>query len=663
MSKANIDRDREELVALRQELIEVEQRLGYLTRENMKLKSSKDDLSQLNVQLLLSQIKEIPTSSDMSENEWITNRLAAFNDNTDSQENIKRLLLLVSDLSRMCDEYKTTLLDKEAALKFQAHIIDLGVLQKNRFKGLYYTTIEEVRNANSMRACDMDSSSLGNSRKDEDDARNETELEKKVKDNANKQRTLNIEYDECRRQKLAVDKQNRTLHKEIQLETNNCELKTSLSFQNGPIKTQQKNVIKFKKQHQSVEDRIRQDMASIGQKNCTNSEIKCEEPREHCLNLAGDVFRFTDKSESLCRNTNVKRLLKIARYDNAALRRRLKKVQNIVAQRTAELEESKHAYYATNAKCDQLNKMAAEMEADSKKKHEIFEEYRTKMVTEMSVTRLRLTNAMSRVKEMETVKKERNEHLIQISENDVLLCTLYAECDRLQSALQTMKQNYEMMKPCNEDLNMARDQRQNSNDDLLKSNQEEIVSFSSKLVTKIRELSSAVAQKEEEIKNITEYLAATEAEVISTTKKEANTRKIAESYIDSFAIHTAKIEELENVIAAQPLPDRILPACHTEPIAEIDIPNSLDSIEKCTTCIQAIPIKSERDNPKVVTTEERHDAKFDEDSFQQYEDGYSMEIEESNHQDPENVGFEIHHTQYDDDEVENLNDRNEDAIG
>lgn len=71
------------------------------------------------------------------------------------------------------------------------------------------------------------------------------------------------------------------------------------------------------------------------------------------------------------------------------------------------------------------------------------------------------------------------------------------------------------------------------------------------------ELKNTVNQKEDEIVKIADDLAAAHAEVISSVDKESKAMQLAKRYKESCKVHTARIEKLEELIAAQPLPDRL----------------------------------------------------------------------------------------------------------
>lgn len=85
--------------------------------------------------------------------------------------------------------------------------------------------------------------------------------------------------------------------------------------------------------------------------------------------------------------------------------------------------------------------------------------------------------------------------------------------------------------------------------------------------TEIMQLKSAVIQKEDDIKKVTDDLAAAEAEVTSSKGKEMQVRKIAKRYKDAVSVQSAKIEELEAVIASKPLPEEIAALAEAERIA------------------------------------------------------------------------------------------------
>lgn len=464
MSSANEDLVRVELDALREELFDVEKRLDDLKCKNMQLKSSNADLKQQNVRLLIiNEMKAVltspqdqSTSSDMSSDELITKLLVEFDDVSYLQENNQKLLLLVRDLSGKLEEKENTIASEaiktEAALRYQTQVIELCDRQKNRFKDLYYDAIKD-RTAKSKRAGDMAANSLDNTETDKGDRNNETidELEGYV----NKQRTLRDEYDDNVQRECAAAR----LQNEQDQDKATLMPKTEVSL---------KKMIEDLAEAVSLSSKVGED-----RQNYKNKLLAI-------LNqIIEDTFLTPLESESMIAQAKYK----------------IEELQNIVDQRTAEVEQLKRDYYASNAKCDQLNKTVAEWEADSKKQHAIFEEYRTKMEAKISAAQLSETNAKSCVKEMETenvllsdqlqkVQTERNEFLIQISGKDVQLRERHADCERLQSALQSIEQNNEMMHEAyKEKLNRAQDQIQklqnelNSKADLLKSHQEETVSF------------------------------------------------------------------------------------------------------------------------------------------------------------------------------------------
>lgn len=182
----------------------------------------------------------------------------------------------------------------------------------------------------------------------------------------------------------------------------------------------------------------------------------------------------------------------------AKANKKIKELQNIVDQRTSELEQLERDYNASNAKYDLLSKMAAEWEADSKEQHEISDNYKTKMAAELAAVRLSETNLKSRVEEMETeirlqitgaqltdtdttsqlhkAQTELKDALTKISENNRELRELRAQCQNLKSSLQKTEQKYsnEMMQHstdiqaltmCKDELNKVQDQIQKLRDE------------------------------------------------------------------------------------------------------------------------------------------------------------------------------------------------------
>lgn len=128
-------------------------------RENTDLKSTNADLIQQNVHLLVTinemqgvctPHQEHSASSNKSPDEIFSKRMVNFKDITELQENNQRLLLLVRELSQICEEFDIikeaqVIKDKEVATKlwFQEQVIALGVLQKDRFKNLFYKVWKE----------------------------------------------------------------------------------------------------------------------------------------------------------------------------------------------------------------------------------------------------------------------------------------------------------------------------------------------------------------------------------------------------------------------------------------------------------------------------------------------------------------------------------------
>lgn len=604
-----LEKNISEKVTVRDELIEAEARIGALNSEIMKLKSSNADLRQQNAHLLHEDYLDQAVSSNMSANEFISKQLLTFNDITELQDHNQRLLLLVRDLSRKCEELEVIPIyediEKKNFLDFHNKCVEICELQKDRFKKLFYDLLEEST-ANSMRASDVKKSTMGNTGTDTADAKDETiaELQKMVEDGDNKLRTLKEQHVEYRREKLVHDKQHNeqyeAIHKQVQeLQAKNCELTTSVSFQNDHIKTHQANAAKYKKKIETLEDLNRTNYQTIVrheaeivqlheqeinlQKNLASAERKCEERREECYRLAGDlsqltIDRQTQLKESLSmkllqdnikmlkndmERTNVARLLMDTRFDNvkrecSALRHHLhteqvhyrnkkdalirktevsfkkmidelaeadslrsevgeerqnfrnnliadlirklqdsfltpiesesiiaeanlkiEELQNAVDLRTTELEQLKLDYCERKAKCDQLNAIVAEWEAESEQQHGFFEEYKTKMAEEIFTVRINEANAISRVEELETennslitdaqmtadqllnVQTELNKALSQISENDVQLCERRDECVELKSSLQTIEM---MQQSGKDDLNKAHDQIQKLRD-------------------------------------------------------------------------------------------------------------------------------------------------------------------------------------------------------
>lgn len=197
--------------------------------------------------------------------------------------------------------------------------------------------------------------------------------------------------------------------------------------------------------------------------------------------------------------------------DNAIAKanNKINELQKIVEQRTVEVEQIKRDYKASIAKFDQLSKITAEWEADSKEQHEIFENYKTQIIGELAAARLSETNLKSRVEEMGTqiigaqladtdttsqlynAQSKLKESFTKISENNCELRELRGECQLLKTSLQTIEQKYsnEMMLHsndiqalilCKEELNKVQDQIQkvqeerDINAEVLKSQRDEL---------------------------------------------------------------------------------------------------------------------------------------------------------------------------------------------
>lgn len=424
-----------ERVMVREELIETKDRSGHLERENKKLQSSQTDLEQ-QVVYLMKEIEQMRTgmtyeqdqsiSSYLSANGLLSNGLVTFNDVVELQDNNKKLLLLVRDLSKSNEEsqnntnlvaleaeiaqYTRRVQELEASSEAQAKMITACVRQKDRFKHLYYEIMKDVgeipsfSTENSMGAGDMQMDASDPNNTESDSVPNGT-ANADVIDYISQLRTLKEEYDECRREKLSVE-QYLALHNDDvrELTTSNCELMTSANFQSEQIKAHQKNTALLKKQVQTLEERNRindqtiakqeatimilREQASTVQKNCSYAELKCEKLRRQCHKHMGEVSRLTAERESLyreglCMNmfqsnlemiratmerTENDGLLMEQRYDNvqrecAALRRRLQEEQDHYREKSADLKrKAETAVQKMNDELAQVNSLRSQIE-------------------------------------------------------------------------------------------------------------------------------------------------------------------------------------------------------------------------------------------------------------------------------------------------------------
>lgn len=266
------------------------------------------------------------------------------------------------------------------------------------------------------------------------------------------------------------------------------------------------------------------------QRECTTLRRRLQEEQDHCRDKSADLKRqheiaLKKMNDELAQsdtlrlqvqqarqelatknlqiddlNKKLQELLPTCKPDNPTSKadKKIKELQNIVEQRTVEVEKLKRDNIETNAKFEQLNKMEADREADSKDLYEIFKECKKQMAAELAASQLSETNLKSRVEEMETqlrmqiigaqlvdtdsknqlhkFQTELNEAVTKISEQTCELRELRGECQLLRSSLQTTEQKYseEMILHSNDiqALTMCKDELNNVTDQIQKLREE-----------------------------------------------------------------------------------------------------------------------------------------------------------------------------------------------
>lgn len=286
-----------ERVVIRDELTNSRSKYGYLERENLKLKTSRNDLAR-QVCYLLNEIEcsrggtsseqDQSISSDMPANEVISSKLVTFNNIVEMQQNNEKLLLLVRDLSTKleemeeiqnsidietyeskCASYEKRLQDAEEARRANEELLGNCLKEKDRYKQMVCDLMKETNKPmtgdHSRRFSAMDvtdsaglNGSFGASKEAND--KKVADLEQMLDDKVKQLQELKDEYSEFRKEcKNTVKSMNEQFQSERnqlrELTTANCKLQTQATYLTEQIKTQQNNVGIYKNKIQTLEER------------------------------------------------------------------------------------------------------------------------------------------------------------------------------------------------------------------------------------------------------------------------------------------------------------------------------------------------------------------------------------------------------------------------
>ncbi|XP_059609056.1 nucleoprotein TPR isoform X2 [Phlebotomus argentipes] len=348
-------------------------KLGYLERENKKLKQSNGDLGR-QVCFLVREIEQMrggfssepdqSITSDMLANEVITRKLVTFSDVQELQENNQKLLNVVRDLSTKLEEmeeaengmdkatyeakianYTKRVNELQASQEYQTQMMSVCMQQRDRFKKLYHETLKSGG-----KAFNLDGSLSGQEQMEglEEETplasnssvtSNENsvvkdkkigELEGKLKDSAEQLKSLKEDYENYRKDRAANEKmlneQFDTMRSEIlSLTSSNCKLMSTVEFNSEQIKLQQKNVATYKKQIETLEERnknyetsivkheqtimILKDEVMSAQKKLTEAEVMVENLKQQLSILRDSEARLKLDKEMLHRERHTNNLL------------------------------------------------------------------------------------------------------------------------------------------------------------------------------------------------------------------------------------------------------------------------------------------------------------------------------------------------------------------
>lgn len=261
-------------------------KVGFLQRENQKLKTERGDLSR-QVCHLLQKMEYLgnrtfadsntEVTTDMTSNEVITKNLVTFSNIEELQEQNTKLLLLVRDLSTKLEEleensqsennqnlnakvaaYTKKIEELRNSQEFQTEMIENCMKQRDRYKELY---LESIKVRSSFSNNDADMSNENETRSDEHSSLSKVEeLTKLIAQKDQELDNLKNNFDKyktekCINEKLITDQLENMRQEVRDLTSKNYKIASAIEFKTEQLKINNKTVEMYKKQISSLEER------------------------------------------------------------------------------------------------------------------------------------------------------------------------------------------------------------------------------------------------------------------------------------------------------------------------------------------------------------------------------------------------------------------------
>ncbi|XP_063697306.1 nucleoprotein TPR [Culicoides brevitarsis] len=333
--------------------VDLNTKVGYLQRENQKLKTERGDLAR-QVCHLLQKIEEASNRSftdtnsevttDMTSSEVISKKLVTFANIEELQEQNTKLLLLVRDLSSKLEEieentqvetneslnskvaaYTKKIEELRSSQEFQTEMIENCMKQRDRYKELYLESIKVRSNDFSGNADDTKGQGNGLSHESKIDELSKTITRKEQEIDDLKNNFEKYKTEKCINEKLITD-QLENMRQEIRdLTSKNYKIASAHEFKTEQLKINNKTLEMYKNQITTLEDRNKVYEITISrhetslkglteeilktQNKLTTTEMECQHLRQEVQRLRELEIRYTSEREFMQNEKQTQSLL------------------------------------------------------------------------------------------------------------------------------------------------------------------------------------------------------------------------------------------------------------------------------------------------------------------------------------------------------------------